>query len=228
MISICGRPESVGESSADSSPQKATVFLIRSHTVAALVRVRARRLPGIVPAFSRRRLRHFKWNWSQRSARMRWSASLRARLGWSWSGVLPGNARGATRSTLVPCGYSMIGTAPDDGRWRLARGFTTGAEGRDLHHVLRVIVNRVQPVLGDVRRRDHLGASADVPTCGVRGARRSGRGGECGARGNGDFRTAVPEVRHRAGDSPRAAREFLRMLQLPQVPGDGTRGIRPR
>jgi hypothetical protein len=45
-------------------------------------------------------LDHFKLHRSQRSARMRWSASLRARLDWSWSGVLPGNARGATRSTF--------------------------------------------------------------------------------------------------------------------------------
>ena len=163
----------------------------------------------------------------------RWNASLRARFS-VWTGRLACSRRKRARSDALHLrrslrrGYSMIGTAPDDGRWRLARGFTTGAEGRDLHHVLRVIVNRVQPVLGDVRRRDHLGASADVPTCGVRGARRSGRGGECGARGNGDFRTAVPEVRHHTGDSQRAAREFLRMLQLPQVPGDGTRGIRPR
>ena len=40
------------------------------------------------------------------------------------------------------------------------------------------------------------------------------------------LRTAVPAVRHRAGDLHRAARELLRMLELSQMQGDGADGVR--
>ena len=49
-----------------------------------------------------------------------------------------------------------------------------------------------------------------------------------GMGGTGSRRAAVPEVRRRADDPLRPAGELFRMLELPQVPGDGEGGVRGR
>src|SRR5207248_1196335 len=62
------------------------------------------------------------------------------------------------RSLLIMQSPSTRSAAPvlHDRRWRLSRGIAAGAEGRDLHDVFGVVINEVQPVLGDVRGREDI------------------------------------------------------------------------
>ena len=82
-------------------------------------------------------------------------------------------------------------------------------------YALAAVAGRLSVLFGD-------GAQGERPPAGGFGrVNRPRPVRKCPARERGARRVAVPEVRHRAGDPHRAARQILWMFQLSQIPGDG-------